>query len=132
MHTDIELQPTAGEARVAFYDFTGRTNQEAREYLQVHAAEDLAALRALDFRPGPVQTLDPAQLRADAERLLTDAAEDGVTLRPAVEKLLARVDELQAQAAQRDWRAEAELGSAIVNSEDLFWKLRTFAVLNNP
>ena len=72
------------------------------------------------------------ELRAEAQELLSDAAEDGVALKPRVDELLRRVTDLKARADQRDWRAEAELSSLLVDSEDFFWKLRSFAVLNNP
>ena len=132
VHTDIRLKPETGEARLAFYDFTGLTNEEAGEYLTAHAAEDLAALRETDFRPAPARALVLGELRAEAQELLSDAAEDGVALKPRVDELLRRVTDLKARADQRDWRAEAELSSLLVDSEDFFWKLRSFAVLNNP
>jgi hypothetical protein len=131
VHTEVRLKPEAGEARLAFYDFTGLTNEEAGEYLSTHAAEDLAGLREADFRPAPVRALVLEELRAEAQTLLAAAAEDGVALKPQVDELLARVADLKARADQRDWRAEAELASLLAGSEDLFWKLRAFAVLND-
>jgi hypothetical protein len=130
--TAIDLKAEAGEARLAFYDFTGLTNEQAADYLNTHAAEDLAELQQADFRPAAIRALELDKLRAEAEKLLAEAAEDGAALRPQVNELLARAAALKGQADQGDWRAEADLASALVNSEDLFWKLRAFAVLNNP
>ena len=81
--------------------------------------------------PAPVRALVLEELRAEAQTLLAAAAEDGVVLKPQVDELLARVTDLKARADQRDWRAEAELASLLAGSEDLFWKLRAFAVLND-
>jgi hypothetical protein len=131
IHTEVRLEPEAGEVRLVFYDFTGLTNEEAGQYLSTHAVEDLAALRETDFRPAPVRALVLDELRSEAQEVLADAAEDGVALKPQVDELLARVTALKARADQRDWRAEAELASVLVDSEDLFWKLRAFAVLND-
>lgn len=131
VQTEVRLKPETGEARLAFWDFTGLTNEEAGEYLSTHASEDLDRLRGMDFRPAPARALVLDELRSEAQQLLAAAAEDGVALKPQVDELLARVTDLKARADQRDWRAEAELASLLVDSEDLFWKLRAFAVLND-
>ena len=130
--TTVNLDPQAGQARMAFYDFTGHTNADAAAYLRAHAAEDLAELRAADFRPKAVTGLDPQQLRRDIEALLDEAGDDADPLRPQVQDLLTRVGSLKTQADAGDWKAEADLAETLAGSEDLLWKLRTFAVLNNP
>lgn len=128
--TRLDLAPQAGEARLGLYDFTGLSNAEAEAYLKQNGARDLGELQAADFRPVCVQSLDPAAMRAEVEGLLTDADEDGATLRPRVEDLLRTLEELMTPAQQGDWRAEAALAALIRSSEDLMWKLRAFAVLN--
>jgi hypothetical protein len=128
--TVLNLKPETGEVRLGLYDFTGLTNAQADNYLTQHAADDLAELLAMDFRPMPVQELDVAALTAEATGLLTDAAEDGATLKPQVDEMLAQVAELEPLAAAGDWEAEGELSDVLRNSSDAFWKLRAFAVLN--
>jgi len=130
--TDLTLTPEAGEARLAFYDFTGRTNAEAEAYLKQHAGGDLKELTATDFRPAPGRTLQVETLRSEAEKLLADAGDDAQTFQPKVEDLLTRVEALKGQADARDWKAEGDLASLLANSSDLFWKLRAFAALNAP
>ena len=130
--TRITLKPEAGQARLAFYDFAGRKNAEAETYLKAHAAADMARLAQLDFRPDAARTLQPDRLRTESAKLLADAGEDAKTLRPKIEELLARAAGLKAKADAGDWAAEGDLVTALANSEDLFWKLRTFAVLNAP
>jgi len=128
--TYLNPKPEAGSFRFALYDFAGSTNAEAEAYLQAHGTEDLAQLLATDFRPEIVRALDLAKLKAEAAGLLADAADDGVALKPKVDTLLKQVEELSAKGQSGDWQAEADLAGVIRNSEDLFWKLKTFAVLN--
>ncbi len=130
--TNLQLDPMAGQARLAIYDFTGQTNADAAAYLKAHAAEDLAELVATDFRPETVRQIDPARLRQEAQQLLADAGDDGQALRPKVEELLTRVATLKTQGDTGDWKAEADLAEAVLGSSDLFWKLRIFAALNKP
>jgi len=132
VQTEIDLKPEAGEARLAFYDFTGLKNAEAENYLTAHADEDLVELDDADFRPQAVRELDYDRLKTEALKLLADAAEDGKAMEPQVQALLAKVADLKTKAEGGDWLAEADLASSLIDSEDLFWKLRTFAVLNNP
>jgi hypothetical protein len=49
-----------------------------------------------------------------------------------VEELLSQIAALKTKADAGGWVAEAELASALQNSGDLFWRLKTFAVLNAP
>lgn len=128
--TNLNLDPAAGSARLALYDFTGHTNAEAQGYMDGHAAGDLAELLAMDFRPASVQELDADALQTEADGLLADAADDGEAFRPRVEELLQQVRELKAAADESDWAAEAELAGLIRDSEDMFWKLKAFAALN--
>lgn len=130
VQTQVDYQPAAGQARVAFYDFTGKTNAEAEAYLKTQGAADLAKLQALDFRPLTVQQTDLAAMAAEAKQLLTDAADDGVSAQPQVDKLLARTTELQARSQAGDWKAEADLSNAISGAANLFWRLKIFALLN--
>jgi len=130
VQTTLNLKPEAGQARLALCDFTGHTNADAEAYLKDHGATDLAALAKADFRPEPVRGLQPDRLRTDALNLLAQAADDGKALEPKVMELLTTVDTLKATADQGDWIAEADLSTALLNSADLFWKLRTFAALN--
>ena len=63
-------------------------------------------------------------------QLLADAAEDGLALRPKVEAVVKQVEDLAAKGQEGDWKAEADLCDVVRNSENLFWKLKTYAVLN--
>ena len=130
--TTLDYDPAAGGALIGLYDFAGKTNAEAEEYLKTHGAADAARLAESDFRPLGVQTLDVAALRDLASGLLAEAEEDGDALRPQVEELLAGVDRLHALSLAGDVRAEAELAELLAGSDDLFWRLRAFAVLNHP
>jgi len=132
VQTEIDLKPGSGEARLAFYDFSGLTNAEADDHLKSHAAADLAQLEQADFRPEPVRQLDADRLRSEALKLVAEAAEDGEALEPRVQELLAKVTEFRAKADDGDWMAEADLATTLADSEDLFWKLRAFAALNSP
>lgn len=130
VNTSLDLNPAAGEARIGFYDFTSMTNAEAERYMKQQASEDLATLTETSFRPAPVRELDLAAFPEETNRLLDQAGEDGATLRPQVEELLASVAELKPAADAGDWSAEAELSSLLQTSSDMFWKLKAFAVLN--
>jgi hypothetical protein len=129
--TELRLKGEAGQARLAFYDFTGRTNAEAEAYLKAHAVEDLAQLANADFRPEAVRRLQADRLQAEATQLLAAAADDGKPYRAKIEEFLSRVAALKASADRGDWKAEAELASVLAGSEDLFWKLKAMAALNS-
>lgn len=128
--TSINLDPEAGKARLGFYDFTGMTNAEAEQYMKQQAPADLAVLTGTSFRPEQVRELDLAAFTAETNRLLEAAREDGHALRPKVEDLITRVTELKPRADAGDWTADADLAELLQTSSDLFWKLKTFAVLN--
>jgi hypothetical protein len=78
------------------------------------------------------RAVDAEGLRTEATGLLEKAGDDGEALKPQVLDLLAKVSTLKAAADGGDWVAEADLCTALAGSRDLFWKLRTFAVLNSP
>lgn len=130
VHTNLTLDPAAREARMAFYDFSGKTNAEAESYMAKSAAADLAELTAMDFRPTPVIEFDAAALAKEADDLLVTAAEEGAALRTKVDELVTKAGELKARADGGDWSAEAELAALLNDSADMFWKLKTLALLN--
>jgi len=132
VQTELDLKPEAGEARLAFYDFAGLTNAEAGGYLKEHGAGDLSELEQMDFRPEAVRALNVEQLRTEALKLIADAAEDGQALEPQVRALLDKLGELNTRATAGDWIAEADMATALLDSEDLLWRLRAFAALNSP
>lgn len=123
------LKPAAGEARLAFYDFHGQTNADAAAYLKAHGADDRRQLETLDFRPPAVQALDAGKLKAELEGLLAAAGDDAKPFRPRVSALLEKVAALKPRADAGDWQAEAELATALAESNDLVWKLRIAALL---
>jgi len=130
--TELDLKPDAGEARLAFYDFAGKKNAEAAAYMTEHGERDLAELIQTDFRPELVRRLDVEHLKSEAAKLLADAGDDGKALRPKIEEMLSRTESLKAKSDAGDWGAEASLAALLQDSTDLFWRLRTFAVLNAP
>jgi hypothetical protein len=129
--TDLALRPKAGQARLAFYDFTGRTNAEAQGYLKAHAAIDRARLAEADFRPESLGRAPADRLPALAEGLLTAAGDDARPYRAKMEAVLRRAAALQAPVVRGDWKAEADLAALLDDSADLFWKLKALALLNN-
>lgn len=128
--TELKLKPDANEARLAFYDLSGRTNAEAEKYLGTCGAQDLQDLQKEDFRPLPLQSLNLTALTTEATQLLADAAEEGKAYQPQMEKLLGEVTALKSDADAGDWVAEAKLAQTLSNSADLFWKLKAQALLN--
>ena len=130
--TTLDCRPEAGQARLGLYDFTKWTNAQAENFMRNQGMKDHATLLATDFRPLSVQQLNIERWKAEAEQLLIQAGEDASPFRKQVESLLAKAANLKAQCDQGDWRAEAQLAAEIAASADLFWKLRAFAILNNP
>ena len=130
--TTVDLAPEAREVRLALYDFTGLANAAAEGYFRTQAGADLTDLKQLDFRPAPARKVEPERLRAEALDLLAKAGDDGEALRAQVLDLLAHAAALKAAADEGDWVAEGDLCTALADSRDLFWKLRTFAALNSP
>lgn len=130
--TTLELKPEVGHLRFALYDFNKQSNADAEAYLKAQAAADLAELLKVDFRPQMVREMDLDKFRAEATRLIAEAAEDGAALKPKVDELLGKVAGLKTKADAGDWQAEADIAQALRDSEDLFWRLRTFAALNKP
>jgi len=126
----IDFDPAAGAARLAFYDFAGLTNAQAQSYLDEHWQADQAELAATDFRPLAAQDLDVAAFAEQTRTLLGQAADDGEALRPRVEELLGQLETAQTQAQEGDWQAEASLSALLRDSQELLWKLRIFAMLN--
>lgn len=130
--TILTLKPEAGQARLGFYDFCGQTNAAAEEYLRKHGAEDVKELQTVDFRPLAVQRQEVAALRAEADKLIAAAGEDGQAQKPKFDALFTKLTTLQEQATAGDWQAEAALAEQVQGSQDMFWKLRIFALLNQP
>ena len=129
--TTVDLNPDVGHLQFALYDFTGLTNAQAEAYLKAQAA-DLAQLEKTDFRPKVVREMDLDKFSAESAKLLTDAADDGKAFKPKIDKLLAKVAGLKKKADAGDWQAEADMAQALRDSDDLFWRLKIFAALNNP
>jgi hypothetical protein len=130
--TTVSLKPEVGHVRFALYDFAGSTNAEAEAYLKAQTAADLAELQKVDFRPALVRETDPEKFGVEATKLLADAADDGVALKPQVDELLAKIGALKAKADAGDWQAEADIAQALRGADELFWRLRIFAALNTP
>jgi len=130
--TEVTVDPGAGHLRLALYDFSGQTNAGAGAYLRAHGAADLAQLQEADFRPRAVSATDVAKLKAEAATLLAEAADDGKPLKPKIDELVTKIAALKAQADTGDWTAEADLAQVLGDSEDLFWRLRIYALLNRP
>ena len=130
--TTVYLKAEVGHVRFALYDFAGWTNAEAEAYLKAQAAADLAQLQETDFRPAVVREMDLDKFRAESAKLLADAADDGKAFKPKTDELLAKIAGLKAKVDAGDWQAEADLAQSLQDSDGLFWRLRTFAVLNNP
>lgn len=130
--TSFNFAPQAGEARFAVYDFAGKTNAEALQYMQNHGARDQKQLAEVDFRPASVTEIDLDQFRRDALDLLEAAGAEAASYSERVDNVLQQADVLRPSAQTGDWQAEAELGQLITGSQDLLWKLRAQAVLNNP
>lgn len=129
--TEINCKPEAGHVRYALYDFSGHTNADAEGYLKTQSAADLAQLQQTDFRPSLVRDMDTEKLKADSAKLLADAADDGKTMRPKIDELLTKIAALKAKADAGDWTAEADIAQLLRDSEDMFWRLKIFAVLNS-
>ncbi len=126
----LDFDPAAGQAKMAFYDFSGMTNAEAMEYFAQHGRADLERLVATDFRPEPVQKLTFADFEAQMNELLAGAADDGEALRPKTLQLIADVKTHSQSSAAGDWEAEAKLAKLLIDSEEMLWKLKVFALLN--
>jgi hypothetical protein len=126
----IDFDASTGQAKLAFYDFAGMPNADAKAYFAEHGQADLAELEATDFRPSPVQRLTFAEFEAETNALLAGAADDGEALRPEIEELVADVKANTEKGAAGDWQAEAALAGLLINSEELLWKLKIFAMLN--
>ena len=130
--TALTLKPEAGHVRFALYDFNKQTNAAAEAYLKANAAADLARLEQTDFRPLLVREMDLDKFRADSAKLLLDAADDGKAMQPKVAELLTKIGGLKTRADAGDWQAEADMATALRDSEELFWRLKIFAALNAP
>ena len=130
--TSLTLKPEVGHVRFALYDFNKMTNADAEAHLKAQAAADLAQLQQTDFRPLLVREMDLEKFRAESTKLLMDAADDGKAMQPKVNELLAKIGGLKTRADAGDWQAEADMATALRDSEDLFWRLKIFAALNAP
>lgn len=129
--TEINVKPEAGHIRFALYDFMGQTNAAAGEYLKTRAAADLTRLQQADFRPVLVREMDLEKLKAESAKLVAEAADDGKAFKPKIDDLMAKVAALKAKADAGDWTAEADIAQLLRDSEDMFWRLKIFAVLNS-
>jgi hypothetical protein len=68
--TRIRYRPESRRIRLAFWDFTGKTNRAALARVRRGAEEVRNDLAALDFTPAPVKGASPAAMRAEISRAM--------------------------------------------------------------
>jgi hypothetical protein len=122
--TTLQAAPGVRRLRFAFWDFTGRTNAAAAEFLTKNGAAVRDELRALEFRPPLLAAFDVVATPAELTALLTAAGEDGERLRPAAAALVGKLLDLKTRADAGDWTAEAEFAKQYADYEAMRWNLR--------
>ncbi len=132
VQTRIEAAPDTHELRFAFWDLTGKTNAEARALMAACAEKVQRELRDTVFAPASLARYVPAAAAAEVRELLDAARDDGTRLRPRLERLLRTLNTLKTRAGQGDWKAEAEFAKQVREYDALVWKLKIFALLNQP
>ena len=130
--TELTLKPGVNRLRLAFYDFTGSTNAVAAAYMKTHADEDIARLVRTDFHPRAAQGVDVERVEAEATRLLAAAGDGGKPLKARVDELIGRINAAKAKTADDDWKAEGDMANLVASLEDMLWKLKIEALLNQP
>ena len=130
--TYLQVAPEAKRVRLAFWDFAGKTNEEAVAYLKANGAVVRQALAAMDFRPQAVARLDLPLLQAEAAKALAEAGDDAAPYRPKIEAWLQKMADLKPKAEAGDWQAETDLVNTLSDYGALFWKVRIQALLNKP
>lgn len=132
VNTTLKASPGALRLRFAFWDFKGRTNAEATEFLKQNGKAASDELRALDFRPPLLAAFTAGAIPAELKALLTAAAADGERLQPAAEELVGKLLDSQRRADAGDWAAEAEFAQQFADYDAMRWKLRIYGLLNTP
>jgi len=132
VQTVLEAAPGIHRLRFAFWDFTGKTNADARAYMTAHAVQVRQHLREVDFRSERLVRFDPGVATAEIAKLLDAARDDGKRLRAKAEALVRKLGDLKAGAERGDWRAEAQFATVSPQYDVLLWKLRIYALLDAP
>ena len=129
--TRVTVAPAAKRGRFAFWDFSGKTNEQAATRLRQGAEAIRRELAALDFRPQSVRDLDLAGLQRQVTTLLTQAGEDAAPYRSKVDALLKRAADLRAGSDRGDWSADPDLAAVLTDLDTLLWKVKIQALLNS-
>ncbi|MDD4870019.1 MAG: hypothetical protein PHR77_05615 [Kiritimatiellae bacterium] len=130
--TSLKAVPTAKRLRFAFWDLTGTTNAVAKVYFKENASKLQQELRRVEFLPESILHFNPTAAKAETDKFIADAKEDGVPLKAKATELLKKMTELKTKAEANDWSAAAEFAKAQPEFEALMWKLKIFALLNTP
>ena len=132
VNTYLEARPEAKRLRFTFWDFAGRVNADARAYLEANAARMQEELRQVEFRSESMAKFDPAATKAETDKLLSGAGEDGASVKDRIEQLVLQMTDLKAKADAGDWSADAKFVDLASECEVLTLKLKIFALLNAP
>jgi len=130
--TSLKAAPTAKRLRFAFWDLSGMTNAVAKTYFKDNVSRLQQELRQVEFLPESILYFNSVTAKAETDKLIADAKEDGVSLKAKVTELLKKMTELKTKAEANDWSAAAEFAKAQPEFEALMWKLRIYALLNTP
>jgi len=130
--TNLKVVPAAKRLRFAFWDLMGTTNAVAKAYFKENASKLQQELRQTEFLPESILRFDPVASKAETDKLIADAKEDGVSLKVKTAELLKKMAELKTKAEANDWSASAEFAKIQPEFEALIWKLKIYALLNTP
>ncbi|OGV73213.1 MAG: hypothetical protein A3K19_30465 [Lentisphaerae bacterium RIFOXYB12_FULL_65_16] len=127
--TDLEVKPGVTQVRMAFWDFTGKTNTAAQAWLAENAVKVRNELTSADFQPQALRTYTAASWSAETATLLADAGESGAPYQSEVERLAGLLKDLEQTAGPGGWPAERAVLKALPQLEQTRWQLKIQALL---
>jgi hypothetical protein len=130
VQTRLEAAPDTHRLRFAYWDFTGKTNADARTRMTACAVQVQRHLREVSFHSETLERFDSSTAQAEISALLKAAREDGNRLRGKAETLIRKLVDFKAGAARGDCQAEVGFADAWPEYDALLWKLKIYALLN--
>ena len=130
--TQIACPPQTRRVRLAFWDFTGKTNADALARLRTGAGAVRKELAALDFTPDALRGVDVAAMRAEVKRAI-ESESVRKALGPKLTEVQAWLDQhaplLEKRGPAAGIEAEERLLQSIDKYHDFSWEVKLAELL---
>ncbi len=123
VHTELTIDPSARDIRLAFAEFPSTSNADALKYWSSAANNILADLASTDFTPLVIARTDFDALARELDELIGRVRPPAAEARK-LRQMLAAAAGAARSARQGDWKAEKKVAALLAAYQDALWELK--------